>query len=79
MRVTDWGQTSKLSRTLLISSEFPERNFKASADCSEEMIATIGPITPAVSQVGVVPGAGADSIRQRRQAVSPGMIFMTTP
>ena len=39
----------------------------------------IGAITPAVSQVGDVPGAGSEPRRQRRQGVLPGRMGMTSP
>ena len=43
---------------------------------NEAITATAGPRTPAVSQVGVMPGGGFVSITQRMQGVFPGMIVI---
>ena len=58
---------------------WPVRNFKASAAWIEAMICVIGAITPAVSQVAEVPGAGRLPIRHRRQGDLPGRIGMHKP
>ena len=51
----------------------------ASIASNEAITATAGPSTPAVSQVGVMPGGGAVSIRQRRHGVLPGTIVIVCP
>ena len=51
----------------------------ASTASNEAMTETAGPRTPAVSQVGVIPGGGLSSIRQRRQGVTPGRIVIVWP
>ncbi len=51
----------------------------ASAAWKLAMMLTIGPSTPAVSQVPASPGAGAASKTQRRHGVSPGRIVIVWP
>jgi len=38
-----------------------------------------GLITPAVSQVGITPAAGAVEQKHRKQGVSPGIMFIVIP
>ena len=54
-------------------------NFNASVAWKLAMMLTIGPSTPAVSQVPASPGAGAASKTQRRHGVSPGKIVIVCP
>ena len=44
-----------------------------------EMLAMIGIITPAVSQVGELPASGISSKMHRRQGVLPGIIVIVVP
>ena len=57
----------------------PLRSLIASTASNEAITATAGPSTPAVSQVGVIPGGGLSSIRQRRHGVMPGRIVIVCP
>ena len=57
----------------------PLRSLIASTASNDAITATAGPSTPAVSQVGVMPGGGLVSIRQRMQGVLPGMIVIVCP
>ena len=63
----------------LIASRLPLRILIASTASNEATTATAGPSTPAVSQVGVIPGGGLVSITQRMQGVSPGRIVIVCP
>src|SRR5690606_41202160 len=58
---------SKFSIERLTRSKLPVRIFSVSATSKLATIATAGPSTPTVSHVGIVPGGGACSKRQRRQ------------
>ena len=51
----------------------------ASVAAMDPINVTMGPMIPAVSHVGTVPGAGSSPIVQRRQGVSPGRMVMLMP
>src|SRR3989338_9873318 len=72
-------QTSSAVIRRLILSCRPARILRASAACREAMVPTIGPITPAVSQVGEKPAGGELSNTHRRHAVSPGRMGKVNP
>ena len=57
----------------------PDNSFNASATCIAATTATIGPMTPAVSQVWDMPAGGVLSNMQRRHALSPGIIGKVSP
>ncbi len=63
----------------LIASSRPVSNLIASVAWMEATTLTMPPSIPAVSQVGVEPGGGGSTIRQRKQAVWPGTIVIVCP
>ena len=66
------SQTSTMISSLFRASYAPLRSLIASTASNDAITATAGPSTPAVSQVGVMPGGGLSSIRQRMHGVLPG-------
>ena len=73
------SQTSTMISSTFRASSLPLRSLIASTASNDAITATAGPSTPAVSQVGVSPGGGLSSIRQRRQGVTPGRIVIVCP
>ena len=57
----------------------PLSSLIASIACSEAMTLTIGPKTPAVSQVGCAAAGGGSGMMQDKQGVSPGTIASVCP
>ena len=74
-----FSQMSMYVSSRLICSRLPVRIFSPSVAWRLATMLTIGPRTPAVSQVPTSPGAGAASKTQRKHGVCPGRITITCP
>ena len=57
----------------------PTSSFIASVTCIAEILAMIGMMTPAVSQVGELPASGMSSNMHRRHGVRPGITVIVVP
>ena len=58
---------------------WPVSSLRVSVTCTADMTLTIGMITPAVSQVGALAGAGISSKMQRRHSDWCGRMVIETP
>src|SRR5204863_4169794 len=72
-------QTSSVWSPTASASRRPARILRASFASSEATTPTAVLSTPAVSQVGELPGAGSSPTRQAKQGPSPGSTAITIP